>query len=77
MPTPKVKVRGGVGDRVKAKAMGLTYELAKTVESAKAAAAEGIAGVARDGALANAMGDIVRRSNDVENPAKGDTYKKR
>lgn len=77
MPIPKVRVKGSLADRAKTKAMDLTYELAKTVESAKAAANEGIAGIARDGALGNAIADIVRRNNDVENPAKGDPYKAR
>ena len=77
MPIPKVRVKGGIAGQVKETAMDVAYAAAKGVEKAKAVAREGIAQVARDGALSNAMADIVRRSNDVENPAKGEAYKKR
>lgn len=77
MPVPKVRVKGGIAGQVKETAMDVAYAAAKGVEKAKAVAREGIAQVARDGALANAMADVKRRTNDVENPASGDPYKKR
>ena len=77
MPIPKVRVKGGIAGQVKETAMDVAYAAAKGGMKLREMAAEGIAGVARDGALANAMADVKRRTNDVENPASGDPYKKR
>lgn len=77
MPVPKVRVKGGIAGQVKETAMDVAYAAAKGGMKLREMAAEGIAQVARDGALANAMADVQRRSNDVSKPAKGESYKKR
>lgn len=88
MPRPKVKIKDSMSESLKRTAMDAAYTAAKGVErtygpgvrealhSGKRWVAEVAAGEG-SGGIHNAAEDIIRRTNDPETPAKGDTFKGR